>query len=109
MIENLIKAGNQYDTEKYLSYFDEEAVLDDPSVGRTFTGHKGIKEYFVSYFIGYNTQTTLVTTQLRDAQNLFAEVAFTGDFPEGRLNGSFDFTFEDDKIVYIKADLIYGT
>lgn len=108
-IEHLIKAGNEYDTDKYLSYFDEDAILEDPSVGRTFTGIEGIKEYFLSYFIGYNTQTTLLTTQLRGEENLFVEVAFTGDFPEGNLNGSFDFTFQDDKIIYVKADLIYGS
>jgi len=62
-IENFIKdwiaVGNSYDIEKYLEFYLIDGVLDDPSVGRKFIGHIEIKDYFVSYFIGYQTQTEL--------------------------------------------------
>ncbi|MBC7845680.1 MAG: hypothetical protein H7Y10_04220 [Flavobacterium sp.] len=34
------------------------------------------------------------------------EVEFTGDFPEGKIGGMFDFTFKDGKIETVKADLL---
>lgn len=42
-IKDWIAVSNSYDTEKYLEFYNENAVLDDPSVGRKFTGHSGIK------------------------------------------------------------------
>lgn len=36
----------------------------------------------------------------------YIEVEFTGEFPEGRIGGIFDFTFKDGKIAKAKADLI---
>ena len=100
-----IAVSNSYDTEKYLEKYLEDAVLDDPSVGRKFVGHKGIKDYYISYFIGYKTQTKLLKLKI---QNNMAhlEVEFTGEFPEGKIEGMFDFTFRDQKIATIKADLI---
>jgi ketosteroid isomerase-like protein len=41
-----IKTGNDFDTKKYLGFYLDDALLDDPSVGRKFSGHNGIKEYF---------------------------------------------------------------
>jgi hypothetical protein len=35
------------------------------------------------------------------------EVEFTGNFPEGKIGGTFDFKFVDGKIVYVFADLIH--
>jgi len=34
------------------------------------------------------------------------EVRFTGDFPEGKIGGSFDFKFKNSKILFVKADLL---
>ncbi len=100
-----IAVSNSYDTEKYLEKYLEDAVLDDPSVGRKFVGHKGIGEYFTSYFIGYKTQTKLkkLTIQKNKAH---LEVEFTGEFPEVKIDGMFDFTFKDNKIAHVKAELI---
>jgi ketosteroid isomerase-like protein len=106
IIDNWIAAGNAYDTEKYLRFYAEDAVLDDPSIGRKFRGHKGINEYFDSYFIGYKTQTKLVRIDMADAENVHVEVHFTGDFPEGEIGGTFDLTFKDGKITFATADLI---
>lgn len=106
-ITNWIKTSNDFDTKKYLEFYLEDAILDDPSVGRKFLNHDGIKTYFESYFIGYNTWTELVKLQIQDADHAYLEVHFTGDFPEGKIGGSFDFTFRDEKIATVRADLIH--
>lgn len=106
-IKNWIAACNAFDIEKYLSFYQPEAVLDDPSVGRKFEGHHGIKQYFDSYFIGYNTHTKLVKLTAIDEANAHLQVLFTGDFPEGKIGGTFDFKFNEGKIAFVRADLIH--
>ena len=106
LIEEWIVASNSYYTEQYLSFYAETAILDDPSVGRKFNGKKGIREYFESYFIGYKTQTKKVSLVVKDENHAHLEVEFTGDFPEGKIRGMFDFTFKDGMIEFISADLI---
>lgn len=105
-IEEWILASNSYDTEKYLTYYAEDAVLDDPSVGKKFTGKKDIKQYFESYFIGYKTQTKKVALTVNDVNKAHLEVEFSGDFSEGKLGGTFNFTFKEGKIALVSADLI---
>lgn len=105
IIENWITTSNAYDTEKYLDYFLKDAVLNDPSVGREFKGHDEIRNYFESYFIGYQTQTKILKLDIKDGNHAHLEVEFTGNFPEGVIGGIFDFTFEKDKIAFIQADL----
>lgn len=107
LINDWIAAGNAFDTEKYLSFYLQDAVLDDPSVGSVFKGHEGIKRYFESYFIGYNTQTTLVRLSSDRDDQAFIEVKFSGTFPEGNIGGLFDITFKAGKIAFVKADLIH--
>jgi ketosteroid isomerase-like protein len=106
-INKWIAASNAFDTEKYLNFFQPEAILDDPSVGRKFEGHKGIEQYFDSYFIGYNTHTEQVKLMVIDEGNAHLEVLFTGNFPEGKIGGTFDFKFKEGKIAFVKADLIH--
>ncbi|MBB4804606.1 ketosteroid isomerase-like protein [Flavobacterium nitrogenifigens] len=106
-INDWLIASNNFDTEKYLEFYESEAILDDPSVGRKFVGHKGIRDYFESYFIGYNTNTKLVNLNIKDAESVHLEVEFTGDFSEGKLGGIFDLKFKDEKITFAKADLIH--
>jgi len=106
LIENWIVISNSYNIEKYLSFYGEKAILDDPSVGRKFSGKKGIREYFESYFIGYKTQTKKVSLLVKDENHAHLEVEFTGDFPEGKIGGTFDFTFKDGMIEFLSADLI---
>jgi len=105
-IKDWIATANCYDTENYLTFYQPDAVLDDPSVGSTFTGHAGIRKYFTSYFIGYQTKTKLVSLVIESDKHAYLEVAFTGNFPEGNINGTFDFTFKDGKIAFVKADLV---
>ncbi len=106
-IKNWIAASNAFDIEKYLNFYQLEAVLDDPSVGRKFEGHHGIRHYFDSYFIGYNTHTEQVKLKIIDEANAHLEVLFTGDFPEGTIGGTFDFKFKEGKIAFVRADLIH--
>jgi len=105
IIEDWIATGNSYNTEKYLDFYAENTVLDDPSVGRKFNGKKGVKEYFESYFIGYKTQTKRVNLVIKDENHAHLEVEFTGNFPEGKIGGTFDLTFEEGKIELVTADL----
>jgi hypothetical protein len=104
-LEEWLAASNAYDTAQYLKKYDENAVLDDLSVGRTFTGHDGICKYFEDYFIGYKTQTRMVKADIKD-NSAQIEVEFTGEFPEGKTGGIFDFIFKNGKIVSAKADLL---
>lgn len=106
-ISDWLLASNNFDTEKYLEFYDFDAILDDPSVGRKFIGHKGINDYFESYFIGYNTNTQLVNLTITDEENIHLKVEFTGDFSEGKLGGIFDLKFKNEKIIFAKADLIH--
>lgn len=106
-INDWIEAGNSLDTSKYLNFYLFDAVLDDPSVGRKFLGHEGIEDYFNSYFIGYNTHTEIVSLNISEEDQVHLEVKFTGDFPEGEIGGTFDITFKNNKISYLKADLIH--
>jgi len=105
-IEEWIAVSNSYDTEKYLTFYSEDAVLDDPSVGKKFSGKNGIKEYYESYFIGYKTQTKKINIAVKDGSQAHLEVVFTGDFSEGKLGGTFDFTFKEGKISFVSADLL---
>jgi len=47
----------------------------------------------VSYFIGYKTQTELRKLEIKE-NSAYLVVEFTGDFPEDKIGGSFDFTFK---------------
>jgi ketosteroid isomerase-like protein len=104
IIERWIAAANAQDAKAYLAFYTDDAVLDDPSVGRKFKGKAGIGEYFAEYFIGYGTRTQLVSVE-PEAEHLHVEVHFTGDFPEGEIDGVFDVTFDADKISFVRADL----
>lgn len=105
-IDGWLAAANRFDTSHYLEYYLPDAILDDPSVGNKFSGHKGIKKYFDAYFIGYQTQTKIVKLTIQDANHVLLEVAFEGNFPEGNINGTFEFTFRNEKIALAKADLV---
>lgn len=105
VVEEWIAAANTHETDRYLSYFTDDAVLDDPSVGRVFEGREGIADYFESYFIGYHTHTRLVRVDAEDGY-LHVEVEFTGDFPGGRTGGIFDLTFAGATLAHVRADLI---
>lgn len=105
-VKDWIEKSNTYDTKNYLEKWQENAVLDDPSVGKVFKGHLGIKNYFENYFIAYKTQTRLVKLEIIFDNEAHIEIEFTGEFPERKIGGIFDFTFKDGKIAKAKADLM---
>jgi len=67
--------------------------------------HLAPARYFQSYFVGYNTQTRLVSTEARE-DSLHVEVDFTGDFPGGQTGGTFDIAFAGEKLARVQADLL---
>jgi len=75
------------------------------TVGQIFKGHSGVKKYFDDYFIGYKTQTRLEKLEIISDHEAYLEVEFTGEFPEGRIGGTFEFIFNNGKIDKAKADL----
>lgn len=105
-IAEWIKLSNAFDTEAYMDKYQADAILDDPSLGRKFTGHEGIREYFNTYFIGYKTQTRLVKLEIDEEEQAHLEVEFTGTFPGEKLGGLFEMSFKDGKIATVIADLI---
>lgn len=105
LVDAWITATNTHDVDQYLAFFADDAVLDDPSVGEAFTGKPGIARYFQSYFVGYNTQTRLVSAEAGE-DALHVEVDFTGDFPGGQTGGTFDITFAGQKLARVQADLL---
>lgn len=105
-IEEWISVSNSYDLAKYLAFYTEDSVLDDVSVGKKFSGKDAIASYFESYFISYKTQTKKIELIVKDGNQAHLEVEFTGDFAEGKLGGTFDFTFKEGKIALVSADLI---
>lgn len=107
LINDWIAASNAFNTKMYLEFYSPDAILDDPSVGKQFKGHKGIKEYFDRYFIGYDTHSKIVKLEILDNEKAHLEVEFTGDFPEGKIGGTFDFTFKNEKIALVKANLLH--
>lgn len=104
VVRDWIEATNSHDVDRYLSFFTDDAVLNDPSVGGEYRGLARIRHYFESWFIGLNTQTKLISiTPMSEA--LHVEVHFIGDFPEGEADGIFDITFSGEKFVLVTADL----
>jgi ketosteroid isomerase-like protein len=104
IIENWIDAANAFDTARFLAFFTDDAVLDDPGVDR-FEGVERIGEYFRDYFIGYRTTTRLVDVS-HDGDRVFVTVHFTGEFPGGETGGTFDIRFAGDRFAEMHADLI---
>lgn len=105
-IDNWLAQANAFNTEKFLENWHTDGVLDDPSVGQIFRGHPGIRRYFEDYFIGYKTQTKLVSLEITAPDSAHITVDFTGEFPGGQIGGMFDFVFKDGKIKTARAMLL---
>ena len=102
----MVETINDFNTNKYLDFYSTDAILDDSSIGRKFRGHEEIRDYFESYFIGYNIKTKIVLLKISDKNQAHLEVEFTGSLSEGIIGGTFDFSFKNDMIKFLKADLL---
>ena len=103
-IERWIEVSNAHDTDGYIAFFTPDARIDDISVGDVFDGEEGLRRYFDTYVVGYNTQTRIESVTPVD-DHLHVVVEFTGSFPGSPLGGYFDMTFASGKIAFILADL----
>lgn len=104
-VQKFIQTSNAYDLDGYLALFHEHATLEDVAVGETFIGHEGIKDYFNTYFIEYETQTDLTKLDIH-GDSVHIEADFSGNFSKDKLKGYFEFVFQHDKIAQAKANLI---
>lgn len=103
-IEDWLTASNSFKIENYIEFYDNEAILEDSTLGETFTGRSGITHYFESYFIGYGTKTTIQKVQINDNSNVHIDALFDGESFKG-LNGVFELNFENGKIKRAKCYL----
>lgn len=102
--ESLIEATNAFDVERALGLFTPDAMIKDPSVGESFTGHEGIREYLDRFFVGYHTVSRLLSVDFVAENRGRARVDFTGDF--GHEIGSLEMSVNaDGLIVRLDADL----
>ncbi|ATI79941.1 nuclear transport factor 2 family protein [Sphingobium yanoikuyae] len=104
LAEAFIAAANAFDCEAVLALFAPDAMIDDPSTGQHFKGHRGIRDYVNRYFVGYHTVTRLLSIESVDENRARVRVEFTGDF--GHEIGLLDIVLnEEGMIARIDADL----
>lgn len=99
-----IDASNNHDVEAYLNAFSESAVIEEASIGRDLRGKSEIRDYFVSYFIKYETQTEILDYSI-EQNTVDMHVWFKGVFPGNEIGGFYRFVLEDGKIAKLLADL----
>ena len=100
----LVAATNAFDADAVVSLFAPDAVIDDPSTGHRFDGHAGIRDYVERYFIGYHTETLILSVDETGKNRARVRVDFTGDF--GHEIGRLDITVDAAGLITrIDADL----
>ena len=103
-VEQLIKATNAFDVDAALALFAPRAVIEDVSVGETFSGKAGVRRYLEQFFAGYHTVSTVLSIESADDLHADAHLDFTGDF--GHETGWLKLTFDaGGRIARIDADL----
>ena len=102
--EAFVVATNAFDVEQALKLFTSNALIDDPSTGHRFKGHDGIRTYIEQYFIGYHTQTSIISMDILSDKRIRVKVDFSGDF--GKEIGILEISVNTDQlIVRIDANL----
>lgn len=102
--QQFIAAANRFDTQAILDLFTTHAVIDDVSVGDKFEHTEGIKNYFVTFFIGYHTSARLLSLDFTGPDKVLAKVDFTGDF--GHETGGLDIRVNEAGLIeHIEAYL----
>lgn len=104
LIKRLIEATNRFDVDTAVALFAPEAVINDASVGDSFVGTAGVRNYFEQFFVGYNTVSKVLAVQVVSEHRATVRLDFTGDF--GHETGVLDITTgPDGRIIDIVADL----
>ncbi|MEV4610730.1 nuclear transport factor 2 family protein [Neorhizobium sp. LMR1-1-1.1] len=80
LVESFIATANAFDVEGALSLFAPDAVIDDVSVGDTFVGRDGVRQYLERFFVGYNTASKMLSIEELDSVQSYVRLDFTGDF-----------------------------
>lgn len=96
-IKTFVREANAFAVENVLLLFAEGAIIEDESVGATFTGSGGVRRYLDRYFVGYHTQTTLLALEDKGPAGTEARVDFVGDF--GHETGSLQFAFDAQGLI----------
>lgn len=97
IVRQFIRAANSFDIATVLELFAADAVIEDVSVGEKFEYAAGIKDYFVKFFIGYQTSTQLISLAHTGPGKILAKVDFTGDF--GHETGGLDILFNEAGLI----------
>lgn len=104
LADGFIAGANAFDVDAVIALFASDAVIDDPSTGRRFDGHAGIRDYIERFFVGYRTATRFLSLESIDDSRARVRVDFTGDF--GHEIGLLEITVNDDGLIArIDADL----
>lgn len=104
IVESFVRAANAFDVNGALSLFSSNAVIDDVSVGDSFVGLDGVRDYLERFFVGYYTKSQLLSLEELDDCNAIIRLDFTGDF--GHEIGVLKVTVNADSLIErIDADL----
>ncbi len=104
LVESFIATANAFDVEGALSLFATDAVIDDVSVGDAFVGQDGVRQYLERFFVGYSTNSKLLSIYELDGHHSDVRLDFTGDF--GHEIGILKVAINPDSLIErIDADL----
>jgi hypothetical protein len=88
MMQKFVDAANAFDVDGIVALFAPQGLIEDSSVGETFRGHDGVRQYAEEYFVGYQTRSTVLSVDAIDERHMTARVDFTGNF--GHETGFFE-------------------
>lgn len=104
LVDEFVRTANAFDVEGALALFTPDAVIDDVSVGDSFVEEAGIRSYLERFFVGYNTQSRLLSIEQMHTGTATIRLDFTGDF--GHEIGVLTLVSgKDGRIERIDADL----
>ncbi|OOM81111.1 nuclear transport factor 2 family protein [Clostridium sp. BL-8] len=104
IIESYIDASNKHDVEAYVNTFSDSCEIQEKSIGSNLIGKNEVRNYFSTYFVGYETYTEIIEYYVKE-NFVDMRVLFKGNFPENEITGLYQFFIEEGKIVKLVADL----
>lgn len=104
LVRRFIDTTNAFDVEAALAQFAPDAVIDDVSVGDSFVGTAGVRDYLERFFVGYHTVSKVLSVEAMGNRRAVVRLDFTGDF--GHETGVLDISVNaKGQIITIDADL----